>query len=209
MPHLETREYRDLVRNLEIRKNQADSNEPEEMRVEGYATTFEPYVLYRGEKPIYEQIHKSAFDNAKMDDVIFLYNHDGRVCARMRNNSLILRVDDKGLFVAADLSKTGYAREIYEDIKSGNINQMSWAFFVSEDGEMIDYESRTIHINSIDEVIDVSAVSIPANNQTSINARRKCFEDHEKEVRDAQLEEKKRKEIARKKLSLRIKLGGK
>lgn len=177
--------------------------------VEGYATTFEPYVLYRGENPIYEHIHREAFSKTKMDDVIFQFNHEGRVLARMSNGTLILEVDDHGLFIACDLSKTAYSREIYEDIKCGNVTKMSWGFFVAEDGEHFDASTRTINVTDVSEILDVSAVSIPANNQTSISARCKQFEEFERKAQELKEEQKrKEKEYLAKKLRLEIKLGG-
>ena len=51
-----------------------------------------------------------------MSDVIMQYDHTGRVFARQSNKTLILEPDAKGLFVAADLSKTDLARGLYQDI---------------------------------------------------------------------------------------------
>lgn len=97
------------------------------------------------------------------------YDHTGRVMARQSNNSLVVEVDDKGIFIAADLGNTNASRELYEDIDKGLVTKMSWAFTIAE--QEYDRDSRTRIIKRINKVYDVSAVSIPANNDTEINAR--------------------------------------
>ena len=90
-------QYRSLV--LETR-------DTDSMVVEGYATTFDqPYELYRdSDLVINEQVDTRAFDEANVGDVIFQMNHEGRVYARTRNNTLEITPDEKGLFIKADLS---------------------------------------------------------------------------------------------------------
>lgn len=170
--------------------------------VEGYATTFEPYELFKNDKgeSIYERISPQAFSGAKMDDVILQYDHEGRVFARMSNNTLGVEVNDKGLFVWADLSKTEGSRALYEDIRAGMVTKMSWKFLIAPNGDTYDSTSRTFIVNKVSEVFDVSAVSIPANNQTSIAARKRNIEELESQIQE--------NEIKKKKLQLMLKLGG-
>ena len=140
--------------------------------VEGYATTFDsPYLLYKdldGTK-YYEMIDRHALDNADVSDVIMQYDHTGRIYARQSNNTLILKPDDKGLLIAADLSRTSLSKELYEDISAGMINKMSWAFVVEE--ESYDRATHTRTVLKVKKVYDVSAVSVPANDNTIIAAR--------------------------------------
>ena len=112
MPVKKEREYRTLVTPLTAQVA-SDKRINTECYVEGYATTFNvPYLLYEFEDgtKIYERIDAHALDNADMSDVIMQYDHTGRVFARQSNKTLILEPDAKGLFVAADLSKTDLAR---------------------------------------------------------------------------------------------------
>lgn len=145
--------------------------------VEGYATTFTPYLLYHDleDGDVYERIDRNAFQNAEMSDVIFQFDHAGRVFARTSNDTVYLEVDDRGLFVAADLSKTENARNLWEDINTGMITKMSWRFTIADHGQTFDPSTNTISINRVSKVFDVSAVSIPANQGTSISARGKEF----------------------------------
>ena len=143
-----------------------------EFYVEGYATTFEqPYVLYEVDGVQYKEvIDRRALDGADLSDVIMQYDHGGRVFARTgRSNTLLVEPDSHGLFVAADLSKTGQARSLHEDISAGLITKMSYAFTVREDS--YDRDTHTRRILSIRKVFDVSAVSMPANPATEISAR--------------------------------------
>lgn len=162
MPIKDGREYRNIA--IENFSAVDDS-----YIVEGYATTFDvPYDFMPGYK---ECIRKSALEGADMSDVIFQFDHNGMVMARLRNNTLSLFIDDHGLKVSADLKGSQQGRELYEAIKNGLVDRMSWAFRVAEDGWEFDKENRISYITKVEKVYDVSAVSIPANDDTEINAR--------------------------------------
>jgi HK97 family phage prohead protease len=138
--------------------------------VEGYAARYEPYVLYEdADGPIYERFEPGCFNGCDMSDIIFQLNHQGTVMARLSNGSLIVEADGTGLFVAADLGRTEAARNLYEEIHTGMITKMSWGFILGE--YQFDRDTRTIVHKSVKKIFDVSAVSIPANNNTEINAR--------------------------------------
>ena len=138
--------------------------------VEGYAARFEPYVLFEdADGPIYERFDPGCFNGCDMSDIIFQLNHQGTVMARLSNQSLIVEPDQIGLFVAADLGRTEAARRLYEEISTGMITKMSWGFYLGD--HEYDRDSRTIIHKSVKKIFDVSAVSIPANQNTEINAR--------------------------------------
>ena len=147
-----------------------------EYYVEGYATTFEdPYTLFEdrdGWKYV-EVIDRHALDDADFSDVIFQYDHEGRVYARNTNNTLYFEPNDHGLFIAADLSRTSLARQMHEDIACGNVTRMSWAFTPLEQVRTEDVANRvlTTRITRVGKVFDVSAVSYPADPNTEISAR--------------------------------------
>lgn len=114
-------------------------------------------------------IDRNALVGADMSDVILQYDHEGKVLARKSNNTLIVEADNHGLFVCADLGKSSASKELYEEISSGLVTRMSWAFTVAE--EEYNRETRTRIIKKVKKVYDVSAVSIPANQDTEISAR--------------------------------------
>ena len=158
------REYRSIP--MEIRIEQREGQEPS-FFVEGYASTFEPYVMFEDEGIQYkEQIDSDAFKECDMTDVIFVKDHEGTVFARTKNGTLELNTDNHGLRARADLSKTASAREMFEEIQAGMYSQMSFAFTVAEDD--YDYETHTRKIMRIKKMYDVSAVSFPANPGTDI-----------------------------------------
>ena len=142
-----------------------------EHHVEGIAARYEPYVLYHDfdGQPVYERFERGCFDNCDMSDIIMQYDHEGKVLARTSNGSLIVEVTDQGLFVAADLGRTEAARDLYADIEAGMVTRMSWRFRTGD--YYYDKETRTIVHQTVKKVYDVAPVSIPANDNTEINAR--------------------------------------
>lgn len=169
MPVKQNREYRAM--SLVTPKTEGRRIESDHY-VEGYATTYDkPYLLYEIDGVKYfERIAPGALVGADLSDVILQYDHHGKVLARNGNGTLILEpTDPHGLFIAADLSKSAEARNAHEEIQNKLITKMSWAFIVEEDS--YDRETRTRTILKIKKVYDVSFVSIPANEDTSICAR--------------------------------------
>ena len=174
MPMKPEREYRNIqVAALELRDG--DSGE---MMVQGYATTFnQPYELYRNDEGVLmEQIDPGAFAETDMADVIMQYDHAGRVFARKRNGTLALEPDAHGLLITANLGGTTLGRQLYEEIRGGYTDRMSFGFTVggqtrkatkNADGSVT--VLRTI--TKIRKLFDVSAVSLPANEATEITAR--------------------------------------
>lgn len=193
MPKLENREYRDIP-TLECR--QAEEGQQSYM-VEGYASTFGEYRLFSdGDVEVYERIAPNAFDDTDMSDVIFQKDHTGSVLARTRNNTVQLSIDDHGLFVRADLSKSEASREMYNEISTGLYDRMSFAFTVDDDELVKDSDTKyTRIVNRIGKLYDVSAVSFPANPGTEINA---SFRDRFHGFMEAQLELAEQKEEERK-----------
>lgn len=177
--------------------------ESESYIVEGYASTFAPYVMFEdGDKKYSERIDPHAFDDTDMSDVIMQYDHNGRVFARQSNGTLQLSIDEHGLKVRADLSRTEGARQLYEDISSGMITRMSFAFTVAED--TYEKETRTRVIQRVKRLYDVSAVSIPANPDTTISARSYFDGVIEAEKLEQLAVEKREKDIAILKLMLEV-----
>lgn len=158
------------IRSLQVLTPTAAKRIDSNYYVEGYAARYEPYVLWEDEAgPVYERFERGCFDNCDMSDIIFQMNHQGTVMARQSNGSLIVEPDDVGLFTAADLGRTEAARRLYEEISAGMITKMSWGFILGD--YYFDRDSRTIVHKTVKKIFDVSAVSIPANQNTEINAR--------------------------------------
>ena len=161
----DNREYRNLG------TFETKSEEGSEFIVRGYASTFEPYLIYEEDGVQYvERIAPTAFDDADMSDVVFLRDHTGRVLARTKNGALNLSTDTHGLMSVTDLGLTQASKEMYEDIRTGNYSQMSFSFVVAKGGQHFEEEARKVTrvIDRISKVYDVSAVSFPQNPGTDI-----------------------------------------
>lgn len=154
----------------------AEESDDGKMILEGYAAVTERETMI-GDKSWgwLETIDRHAFDEADLSDVPMKYNHENTypILARTRNKSLTLKVDDKGLFIRAELIDTSENVDMYKRIKAGLIDKMSFAFTVPEGGEEVDRNSKPprVRIKKIDRVWDVSVVDIPAYDDTSIYAR--------------------------------------
>lgn len=195
------REYRTL--NLEIEKR--EEGEPSYI-VRGYASTFEPYVLWTTEEgvDIKEVIDPDAFKEADLSDVVFRVDHEGAVYARSSAGTLEIGVDDHGLFDKADLSKTARARALFEDIAAGNYPKQSFAFSVAEDS--YDKTTHTRTIRKIAKVYDVSPVSFPANPTTELDIATRNFINGVIDGEKAERLENEKRSKAKEYLKLKIKL---
>ena len=214
MPNKKEREYRNMT--MAVREAEAESEETEDMTVEGYATTFnEPYTLYEDNDIIYrEQVDPDAFAETDMDDVIMQYDHEGRVFARTANETLSLNVDDKGLFIRANLGGTEIGRNLFEEIRGGYTDKMSFGFIVDKDEETrSNAEDGRVDvlrtITGISKLYDVSAVSIPANNGTSIGAETRSHIDGVIDAIQTERSEAEKLELMKKRTELRARALGK
>lgn len=203
----DTREYR----NFQLREKKADDDS---MVLEGRAVVFNsPEVMYEdGETKYYEQIDKDAFKEAKIDDVILNMNHEGQALARTRNNTLTLEVNEDGLDIEADMSKSRASRDAYEAVQNGLLDKMSFAFTVAEDS--YDTKKHTRTILKIDRLFDVSLVNFPAYEATSVSARsyfgakaeaeRKAAEAAEQAAEAVRVREEKRAALSEKLKNLEV-----
>lgn len=202
MPIKSDREYRAF----EVRAE-------DEKRVQGYATTFNSaYTLYTDDEfELREIINENAFDECDLTDVIMQYNHEGRVFARNTNGTLKIDIDKpNGLLIDADLGGTQLGSQVYEEIEGKYTNKMSIGFKVDRAADVWTTEQidgrviETRQINKIVKLYDVSAVSIPANNQTSIEAISvRALVDGEIEKLKAERLEAERLELEKKRAKLR------
>ena len=204
MPKNNNREYR----SMELRVYAPDPEKKTYM-VEGYASTFQPYVLMTVDGVDYsERIEPTAFDDADLSDVVFRVDHEGPVYARSSAGTVAVWSDEHGLAQRTDLSKTQRARELFADIEAGNYPQMSFAFTVAE--EHFDKATHTRIIDRIAKVFDVSAVSFPANPTTELSIATRDYFNGVIEAEKAERLERERIETERRRAEVRAKalLGG-
>ena len=193
----QNREYR----NMELRLAEQVEGEEKSYMVEGYASTFDPYVLITRDGIDYsERIEPTAFDDADLSDVVFRIDHEGRVYARSSAGTVQLWHDENGLATRTDLSKTQRAREVFDDIEAGNYPQMSFAFVVAEDHFESDTHTRVI--DRIAKVFDVSPVSFPANPNTSLSVATRDYFNGVIEMEKAERLEREKRERQKQKIRI-------
>lgn len=127
-----------------------------------------------------ETIARGALDETDLRDVRFLVNHNTDMIplARSRNNNanstMQMSVDDNGMAIRVDLDteNNAEAKSLYSAVERGDISGMSFMFTVDKDS-WEDVESEHPHrtIRAIGRVLEVSAVTFPAYESTSISAR--------------------------------------
>lgn len=186
------REYRSLQDFALVPREEGS----EEYRVKGTAVVFDtPTVLWEYDGVKYSEIiDRHAFDDCDMSDVIMNYNHGGKVVARLRNKTLMLNITERGVEIEAELSGTQAGRELYEEIDGGYIDKMSFSFSVRE--EKYDSVTHTRTITKVKKLYDVSAVDMPAYEETSISARSFFTEEHGKELAALEQARRRKKLIA-------------
>lgn len=166
------------TRNYEV-KLETRQSEAGESIVEGRPIVF-------GEKAdiggwFEETIDRGALDGTDLTDVRLCLNHyTGYVYARSRRNNpsstMQISTDANGLtFVARlDTKNSPKAADFYSAVQRGDIDKMSFMFSVDEDRwEDLDTDYPKRHITKIGTVVEISAVTFPAYDATSINARSK------------------------------------
>ena len=130
-----------------------------------------------------EVIDRGALDGADLTDVRFLVNHDTKMIplARSRrnngNSTMQLSTDFDGMnidYIELDTENNVTSRALYSAVERGDITGMSFMFSVDEESwEDLESEHPTRHIIKIGSVVEISAVTFPAYEATSINARSK------------------------------------
>ena len=164
-----------------------------------------------------EIIEDGALNDTDLKDVRFLVNHNTDMIplARSRNNNVnstmqLEVVPGAGLSIRVDLDteNNAEAKSLYSAVKRGDISGMSFMFSVDgESWEDIDSIHPTRRITAISKVWEVSAVTFPAYEATSIQARglADALESAKASLESVKAE---KLEIERKKTKLRMKLGG-
>ena len=171
-----------------------DDSQDQKMLIQGYAIRFNEPAVFKFDGDEYrEVIDPRALDKTDMKDIPLKYNHSDNVMvmARTRNKTLQLIKDEEGLRILAELANTTAGRDLYELIKRGDVDKMSFAFTVAKDD--YDRETRTRTILAIDKIFDVSAVDTPAYETTSLSVRSYFEAEAEKQRKALERELRRRK----------------
>ena len=171
--------------------------EGESRKISGYAAVFEQKTKIGTWYE--EQIARGAFDECDFSRCVLNFNHDdNNLLGRVSSGTLKLEIDEKGLRFECELPDTTTANDILTLIRRGDIEGCSFAFVVREsywewlsDEDPAQLDQRTIM--KISEVFDVSVVTHPAYEQTSVDARsaEAAREQHREELRQEEEEKEK------------------
>lgn len=203
---MKDKKQKELRLNLQGLETRADETEGK-MIIEGYPVIFDKETyIDMGWDGWFEKVDRHAFDNADMSDVALKYNHDDSflILARTRNDSLKLTIDEKGIFIHAELIDTTTNRDVYKMVQSGLLKEGSFAFTVTDDTEEL--QDGQVHrtIKGIGKLFDVAICPNGAyGDLTEIYAR--SYDLLESKKKD-KVETLKRCEILRLKNSNKIKL---
>jgi len=160
------------------------------LKIGGYAATFNSEATGLNFR---EVIAPGAFTRAlaSTDPVFLLVNHDmeGIPLASTQSGTLKLRQDNTGLYMEATLDPTNpKAQELSSALRRGDMDKMSFAFTVSPDGQTRDEGLRTIQ--DIERLYEVSVVTLPAYDSTSVGMRKADEPDLQLAKRKLQLKVK-------------------
>jgi uncharacterized protein len=168
-------------------ETRAAGDDQDGTEIVGYAAVFDVWTnLYESPSLVVrERIRPGAFRNAiaSGQDVRALVDHDSsQILGRTRAGTLTLAEDAVGLAVAIRPPSTQLAADVRANIAAGNVSQMSFAFRPRDGGETITTRTdggatiQDVEITDVD-LYDVSVVTYPAYESTSVSLRAKRIDD--------------------------------
>lgn len=143
--------------------------------ISGYAAVFnsDSVEFWGWEGPFTERIAPGSFKKslASNPDVRALIDHQpSLILGRTKSGTLRLKEDETGLFCEIDAPDTQIARDLIENMRLGNIDQMSFGFYMNG-FEWRKEDGKDIRLITECELFDVSIVTYPAYEETSVKVR--------------------------------------
>lgn len=182
-----------LVTNAELRAQQPQGDVPEDAKqpdkqqdkqqpktIEGYALLFNSPSKDLG--GFVEVIDPQALDGVDLSNVIMLDQHDySKPLASVKAGTLKLDVDDKGLhFVATLDDSVSYANDAYQNVKSGNVDSMSFRFDIDDGGDefSLDEDGKVVRtVKQVKDLFEVSTVTVPAYDDSNVQVDKRSYEE--------------------------------
>ena len=152
----------------ELRAGQGDSIG----QIAGYAIVWDTPST---NLPFIEVIQSGALDGVDLSKVLALYNHDfANVLGRVDSGTLKLDVDKHGLHFTLDIPDTTLGHDVYTQIKNGNLRGLSFRFTIADGGETWkNVNGKPVrYISKIATMREISIVSVPAYDDTSVEVTR-------------------------------------
>jgi len=161
---MDNQEKRFLSSDFEVRKKDGKTI------VEGYAARFEDETVIGGK--FAERVARGAFDKADMANTVALFNHDWNQPLARAGKGLHLQVDEVGLKYRFELGDQSYAKDLAENIRTGNVSTSSFGFTVADDSwERRDNGVHLRTINEVETLFDVSPTTQGAYPTTEVGLR--------------------------------------
>lgn len=161
---------------VEVRDNEPGTDEENGQQqgkvISGYAILFnEPSQPMPVDNSTFtETISPQALQGVDLSKLVMIYNHDyANILASVKAGTLDVNVDEKGLAFKATLPDTTVANDVYENIKAGNLDSMSFGFSVlADEWQQADDGSYTRQIDKIENLYELSVVTLPAYDGTEL-----------------------------------------
>lgn len=168
------------------KQQQPDDKQPDKQQdkqpktIEGYALLFNSPSKDLG--GFVEVIDPKALDNVDLSNVIMLDQHDySKPLASVKAGTLELTPDDKGLHFTATLDDSvSYANDAYQNVKSGNVDSMSFRFDVDDGGDEFSKDEDgkiTRTIKQVKDLFEVSTVTVAAYDQSNVSVDKRSYEE--------------------------------
>ncbi|MGX6409236.1 HK97 family phage prohead protease [Weissella confusa] len=134
----------------------------------GYALKFDSPSVENG--PFVEYISRNALANVDLTKVLALFEHDySKVLGRVDAGTLKLNVDNVGLHFVLEIADTTFGKDVYNNVKVGNLKNMSFGFVVAKGGDTWKQGKKPVRIiNEFAELKEISVVSVPAYDDTDV-----------------------------------------
>lgn len=173
------KENSDTTKDTEEKDNQQQSTEDKgEKTISGYAIVWNTPSKDLG--GFTEIVSPDALKDVDLSNVLMLNNHDfTQVLASVKAGTLELEIDDKGLHFKATLPNTSFANDVYEEVKSGNVDACSFGFTVDDGGDEWSKDEEgniTRTITRVKDLFDVSVVAVPSYDDTNVQVDTRSYE---------------------------------
>lgn len=176
---------RDIRQQRSVSTEFKTRSEGDDKYIEGYFVVFNDiYEMWDGAT---ESVAPGAFDNTLSDDIRALVNHDSTlVLGRTAAHTLELTQDERGLFGRIKINPNDSdAMNLYARVQRGDVSQCSFGFdILSEETDFRDDGSVHWTIKDV-KLYEVSCCTFPAYEATSINARKRDYEELRAKQTDA------------------------
>ncbi|MEH6965338.1 HK97 family phage prohead protease [Priestia megaterium] len=122
------------IRKIDVESIETRATESNDHLIEGYINKFDKKSQFM---KFFEQVDRNAFNRtlAQGHNIFGMYNHSSdKILGSTKTGSLKLSVDEVGLRFSLQINpNVSYAKDVYELVRSGDVDGCSFGFYVLED----------------------------------------------------------------------------